>query len=187
VQASASGELYALEVNEDKYGELIEVQHQWHEGDQYGYSDSERYATTPENPDKQPGTVTVLKPALTISFSQLESTTHATLLARYKTYIGKLNTAEWLLDSTTTAGLWMFTNMAWTTSAVAANDTTDRIFEVTYTFQWRAEGWAQRVVYINPHTGRPAPNPVLNVDYKDINLYDLISFGSLPLSWSNAV
>lgn len=184
-QSSAAGDLYSIEDNHDRDGEIVKVQHAWVVNEQYGITEEEKI--TKAYTDEQSCILQVLRPSLAISHTQLETTTHAALLARYKDYIGKLNLAGFLLDSNAEAGTWMMTNMSWSTTQSATTDTT-RIYEVIYTFQWRKEGWKQRVIYISPYSGRPLKNSsIATGEEKMVTLYEWRSFSALPLSWSPTV
>lgn len=183
-QSSASGDMYSIETNLDKDGNPIVVQHTWQKDDRFGPLETDVIAETVI--DKQSCSVQISKPALTISHTQLETTTHAALLSRYKSYIGKLNSGSFLLDDDiTSAKKWMLTNMSWSTSVQSTSDS-PRVFEVTYTFQWRSEGWGQKVVYMSPFTGRPLENSsTQSGEIKEVELYETEEFSDLPLSWSS--
>lgn len=187
-QASASGDLYAIETNVDVNGQPIVVEHTWQKDERYGPLETDVIPDTVT--DKQSCAVQVMKPCLTVSHTQLETTTHSNLLSRYKIYIGKLNSGGFLLDPETspeTAKKWMLTNMTWSTSIQSESDS-PRVFEVTYTFQWREEGWGQKVVYMSPFSGRPLENSsVQSGEIKEVELYKTESFSELPLSWSSGV
>lgn len=52
---------------------------------------------------------------------------------------------------------------------------------VTYEFQYRPEGWTTSVVFKDPKTNKPIPDPDAN-SLKDVTLYEQVDFGPLNLN-----
>jgi len=119
----------------------------------------------------QGGIVNVLRPQVTITRTRKELSSPG---AKAKTYVGKLNSGAWSLDPGASARQWLCTGIT------GRSDDNGASYEVTYTFQYDENAWWEKVVWIDPATGRP-PNPLDATGEKTVQLYDEVDFSQLQL------
>ena len=53
-------------------------------------------------------------------------------------------------------------------------------FAFTYHFRHNTDGWQPQIVYIDPETGRPLPDAILDQSFKVIPWYGTANFNALP-------
>lgn len=116
-----------------------------------------------EDAPTQIARVTKLIPQVTVRYSRLEEASPGD---KARLYVGKINETEVFSSS---VGTWMCTAIQGRSNDGGAT------YEVTYDFQYNADGWQPRVVYIDPSTGRPhveAESTVAEI-YESIDFTDL--------------
>jgi len=119
--------------------------------------------------DTTGGFVTKFVPERIITLTRRESSSPESLA---NTYVGKMNTYSWRSGAAKT---WLCTGIIG-----RSNDGGDN-YDVTYTFQYRADTWDARVVYIDPNTGKPPDDLVENTGKKTYVIYETADFDNLDL------
>lgn len=118
-----------------------------------------------EDAPTQIAQVTKLLPQTTVRYSRLENTSPG---SKAKSYVGKVNASTFYASA---AGTWMCT------AITGRSNDGGGTYEVTYDFQYCAEGWQPHVSYTDPATGRPHPD----ADVVTAHIYDTTNFDALEL------
>tara|TARA_Y100000310_G_C20662497_1_gene805545 strand:+ start:380 stop:1156 length:777 start_codon:yes stop_codon:yes gene_type:complete len=129
----------------------------------YEYDDDWRSTTKPQD-----GTVTKLVPEISLIYSRSEAYSPADLAAWF---VGKVNDGGWTYHSTAAASTWLCTGIVGRSNDNGAN------YTVTYSFQYRPDGWQPWVYYQDPHTGRP----VSGGTGTQFSIYEQVNFNNLGL------
>lgn len=100
------------------------------------------------------------------------------------TYVGKTNNATWQGGA---AGTWRcegvdFDQINPSVSNGGAPETFLPLYRVRFTFAYNPNGWNPSVVYTDPETGNPIAGWDGHAGASDVvDIYEQVSFGSLPL------
>lgn len=154
--------LSQIETSFDRLGNRISVS--------YTYpADHETWPSTEKSSSK---TVPMLFPDHTISVRKQEFVNPS---LKALDYVGFVNDGPWILAKTSVVGQWLCTALTGT-----SND--GRLtWDVSYAFQYRPDTWAALAQYIDPQTGEPPADLVLDTGYKFVELYPLANFDLLGL------
>lgn len=91
-----------------------------------------------------------------------------------KDFVGKVNEAGWTIDPTADEGTWLCTSIEWESPDNGAT------WIGRFEFQFRAEGWGQRIYWIDPESGRPPADLVEGTGVIDAEFHALADFNALP-------
>jgi hypothetical protein len=83
--------------------------------------------------------------------------------AKAREWTGKVNSVAWSMDPAAAVGTWKVR------SIVGRSANNGRTWKVTYTFEWRAGGWASKALFINPDDGKPPTDLVEDTGTKTID------------------
>lgn len=161
-QIEVGASLAQVETNLDKDGNKITLSYTYPVGYKLDANKAGETIT-------QGGFYTKLVPEATARYRRTEL---GSPLVKATQYVGRVNSGTFLGLS---AGYWLCT------SIVGRSDDGGYSFDVNYEFQVRQDGWAQKLVYINPDTGLPPEDIVDEVGAKTIDVYEDIDFDDLDL------
>ena len=167
--------LSQVSTNQDYEGTVFKVDHDFPPG--YKSSiDAEPLAGTTTSPT-QSLEVPLLIPESTITISKRESSDPA---SKARDYVGKVNSGSWTWDTSAPARTWMCTGI------VGRSDDGGDHFNVTYSFQYRADTWDTTIVFIDPNTSRPPVDLVSGTmgqtaGQKTVQMYSTADFNNLNL------
>ncbi len=157
--------LSQVDTNIDVNGNILQTQ----------YTYPLLYAETPEFAGKtinHAGMVPRLIPEPTLRLTRLEDESP---LIKSSIYVGKINSQ---IFEDGAPGTWMCTGIE------GNSQDSGFTYTVTYSFQFRPDGWGQQIVFISSDTGEPPvfANPTeFNLGVRSYQIYEAIDFNQLDL------
>lgn len=97
--------------------------------------------------------VPVFTPDSTIEISRIEETSGSALNDKALKFVAKVNKGGWLLRPFHEERSWLCTGITFISTDGG------KLYTVNYSFQYKKDLWDAEVVYLDPDTGRPLPNP----------------------------
>jgi len=156
---NSSTVLQLEETNQDKDGNVIEVSHNY--GGDIGTKTTGAF-------------VSVYKPATTEVMTRIEEGIEP--LDLRTAYAGKTNSVAWLGYA---AGTWLCTRIdcVW----LGTNASSELIWDCTYEFAYRADGWKPKAVFIDDQMGQPPQSLVVDTGIVTVDAYETADFNELQL------
>lgn len=141
----------------------------------YERTDPVTQTTTPL--PTQSGTVEYQLPMMVFRFSRREPA-DAYVGDAARDYVGKVNSVAIFGE----AGIryWMCTRID------GVSDDGGMTYNVTYEFQRHPDSWDATVIYVDPETGQPVPDPVTDIGIKTVQIYRAVDFDRLGLTIPDA-
>lgn len=159
-QIEVGSSLSQVEANKDIDGNLITVEYTY--PDDYKLDEKLQGETI-----KQCSLVSRLTPESTLIFNQTEYSSPG---YKSKQYSNKVNDLVWQSGD---EGTWLCTNI------VGRSNDGGATYHVSYTFQYREDGWDDEAVFIDPNTGRPPEDVEDDVGIKKIKSHKTANFDAL--------
>ena len=165
----------SAQTNKDKDDNAIEVSYTY----ATGYKDADRAGTT----DTVGKTVEKQSPSVVLNYKVREIETGQNLIDRVVAYLAKLNEASWNLRPSDAAGTWLVTVLDSTLAGyVWQAGALKTVYDVTYAFESRYEGWDTEVVYTADDGNPPDPATWGEDTQKTYTLYANANLSNLGLT-----
>jgi hypothetical protein len=154
------GTLSQVQTNKDREGNIISVS--------YTYpSDYKLDENLAGKTVQTSSLVGKLAPEHTITYSNLLFYNPQGLS---ENFVGTVNNGPWILAPSAAAGTWLCTGI------VGRSNDGGLSYATTYTFQYRADTWKAVVVFIDPNTGVPPDDLVVDTGIKNCEMYPITNF-----------
>jgi len=160
---ASTGAVTQTETNLDCWDNLIVVEYEYP-------SDYKYNAALAGQTIEQGALVPMLTPEYSMSVTQDQD--HAPY-ALQDDYVGTINSMNW--QSSGDQYKWLCTGITGYKRGTR--------WTVTYSFQYKKNGWAADVVFIDPHTGKPPEDLVDGVGYKSVHIYPEANFNNLEFDF----
>jgi hypothetical protein len=153
--------------NVDSAGSDLELSYQYSSSLENTHPDYDMAGKT----DSTGAEVSKLTTQPTVIARHRELITGAWILQKIKTYVGKVNNGPFFLDTDAFARQWLCIDIS------ATEIVFDKLYDVSYSFQYSPYTWDSKLVYINPRTGRPPADVTAQEEaYKSFQIYEEVDF-----------
>ena len=159
-QIEVGSSLTQVETNKDIDGNLITVEYTY--PDDYKLDEKLQGKTI-----KQCSLVSRMTPETTLIF---HTTEYVSPGYKSKQYTNRVNDSVWQSGDAKT---WLCTGI------VGRSNDGGATFKVTYTFQYREDGWDEEAMFIDPNTGRPPEDVEDGVGIKKIKSHKTANFDAI--------
>lgn len=123
----------------------------------------------------QTGLLSKIQPEPAISITRREFILGIDLVSKKLTFEGSVNEAGWELEPGAAPGQWLCTSIG------GRSQDNGLTYDVTYTFQFRSDTWAETARFIDPGTGQAPADLVDGTGFKSVPIYDTADFNLLNL------
>jgi hypothetical protein len=122
-----------------------------------------------------PGLISKIMPEPSIAITRREKIVGQALVQKKLVYEGFVNGLTWDLNPISGLRTWLCTGIG------GRSQDNGLTYDVTYTFQYRADTWDATIRFIDPGTGQAPADLVAGTGYKDVEVYPLADFNLLGL------